>query len=345
MFELAMPWALLLLLLPPCIWYLLPRAKPPLPTALRVPFFHAISSIVDKDKRVLTQQSSLMLPFLIWLFAVIALSGPRWVGQPQPVSREGYNIIMALDLSGSMEIPDMLFHGRPVNRLDVVKHAAEQFVKERTGDKIGLILFGSRAYLQSPLTYDRHSVLLRIQDATVGLAGKTTSIGDALGLAIKHLQKMPRKGRVIILLTDGANNSGILQPVKAAELAKTESIKIYTIGLGSSSDSRALSGVLLMPGASADLDEKTLKKIANVTGGRYFRATDSQSLQTIYQTINQLEAISQEHTTIQPQKDYYPWPLALALILFFVWLLERTDLRQHIKSVLQRNRGHLKYDN
>lgn len=342
MFELATPWVLLLLFLPLCLWYLLPRAKPHLPAALKVPFFAAISSFADRDKQALTRQYSLIIPSLIWLLAVIALAGPRWVGEPQPVSREGYNIMMALDLSGSMEIPDMLFHGRATTRLTVVKHAAEGFVKERSGDKIGLVLFGSRAYLQSPLTYDRHSVLLRIEDASVGLAGKTTAIGDALGLAVKHLQNVPPQGRVIILLTDGANNSGVLQPLKAAELAKTDEIKIYTIGLGSSSDPRALAGNFLMPGTSADLDENMLKEIADMTGGRYFRASDAQSLETIYQAINQLETVKQEQASIRPQQDYYPWPLALSLLLFFYWLFAKTGWLEHL---LQRNpEGNLNYD-
>lgn len=201
-----------------------------------------MAGIVEQENRLISAKTLLLIPVLVWVLLVIALSGPRWVGEPKPVVREGYNIMMVLDLSGSMEITDMLLHGRPVSRLLVVKRAAEQFVEDRVGDRIGLILFGTRAYLQTPLTYDRHSVLMRIDDATAGLAGKTTSIGDAVGLAVKRLQDVPSKGRVIILLTDGANNSGVLAPLKAAELAKQDGIKIYTIGLGSEADPRALTG-------------------------------------------------------------------------------------------------------
>jgi Ca-activated chloride channel family protein len=187
-------------------------------------------AIVDGQKQQMAKQNKITLLFLVWVLLVFALAGPRWVGEPQPLVRDGYNIMLALDISGSMEVSDMLVHGHPVTRLRVVKQAAEQFVQDRAGDRIGLILFGSRAYLQTPLTYDRRSVLMRIEDATVGLAGKTTSIGDALGLAVKRLQNVPAKGRMIILLTDGVNNSGVLPPLKAAELARADGIKVYTIG-------------------------------------------------------------------------------------------------------------------
>ncbi|MCL9682949.1 VWA domain-containing protein [Legionella maioricensis] len=336
MFELAAPWVLVLLPLPLIFWYLLPRAKVKLPTALKVPFFDAMVGIVEQEKRSISAQSLLLIPALIWLLLVFALAGPRWVGEPRPVARDGYNIMMVLDLSGSMEINDMLLHGRPTSRLNVVKRAAEQFVQDRVGDRIGLILFGTRAYLQTPLTYDRHSVLMRIEDATAGLAGKTTSIGDAVGLAVKRLENVPNAGRVIILLTDGANNSGVLAPLKAAELAKDDGIKIYTIGLGSEADPRALSNDFLIMNASADLDEDTLKKMAAMTGGRYFRATDTETLQAIYKTINELETASQEQATIRPQKDYYPWFVGFALLLCFYWMVAKADLVSETNSLFQR---------
>lgn len=339
MFELATPWVLVLLPLPLIFWYLLPRAKVKLSTALKVPFFDAMLGIVEQEKRSISAQSLLLIPALMWLFLVIALAGPRWVGEPRPVARDGYNIMMALDLSGSMEINDMLLHGRPTSRLNVVKRAAEQFVQDRIGDRIGLILFGTRAYLQTPLTYDRHSVLMRIEDATAGLAGKTTSIGDAVGLAVKRLENVPNTGRIIILLTDGANNSGVLAPLKAAELAKDDGIKIYTIGLGSEADPRALSNDFLIMNASADLDEDTLKKMAEMTGGRYFRATDTETLQAIYKTINELEMVSQEQATIRPQKDYYPWFSGFALLLCFCWLVGKADLASGMNSFFQRQRS------
>jgi Ca-activated chloride channel family protein len=337
MFELANPWFLLLIPLPLFLWYLAPRASTHLSTALKVPFFDAMQTIVEQEKRALYAQSSMLLPVLIWILSVIALSGPRWVGEPQPLKREGYNIMMALDLSDSMKATDMVLHGRQVSRLMVVKRAAEQFVEERTGDRIGLILFGTRAYLQTPLTYDKHSILMRIEDATAGLAGPTTSIGEAVGLAVKRLEEVPAKGRVLILLTDGANNSGVLEPLKAAELAKEDKIKIYTIGLGAESDPRTMTpDNFLNFTTSADLDEETLQKMAEMTGGRYFRATDPESLQAIYKTINQLETIDNEQATIRPQKDYYPWFAALALVLSFYWLSTYVDWVSRLRVLFSR---------
>ena len=331
MFELAWPFALIALPLPLIIWFWMPRASAEIPAALKVPFFKALSGIVENEKRVALLQKNSALLFIIWAFIVLALSGPRWVGEPQPLAREGYNIMLALDISGSMEISDMMFQGHPATRLDVVKRAAEQFVKDRVGDRIGLILFGTRAYLQTPLTYDRHSVLLRLDDATAGLAGKTTSIGDALGLAVKRLQAVPVKGRMIILLTDGVSNSGVLAPLKAAELARDDNIKIYTIGLGADANRQTLGGMLINMNMSAELDEATLESIAKLTGGRYFRATDSQSLQNIYQTIHQMETVTQDKATIRPQHDYYPWPLGFAVFLFFFWLIDRSGLFTRFK--------------
>lgn len=327
MFELANPWALVLLALPPLIWFLLPQAKVKFIAALEVPFFDAMRQIIRKEQGFIAPQVSLLLPGLIWLLMVLALTGPRWIGEPLPVKREGYNIMMALDLSGSMEVGDMVLHGRPVSRLMVVKRAAAQFVEDRKGDHIGLILFGTQAYLQTPLTYDRHSVLARIEDASVGLAGKTTSIGDAVGLAVKRLANVPKQGRVIILLTDGANNSGILTPIKAAEIAKDEGIKIYTIGLGAESNPNAITpDNFLTMNVSADLDEDTLKEMAKMTGGQYFRATDPDSLKAIYQKINELERIKQEQASIRPQKEYYSWLLAFALLIAHVWLVQQSKL-------------------
>ncbi|WP_419419666.1 vWA domain-containing protein [Legionella sp. D16C41] len=337
MFELALPWLLIFIILPFFIWLLLRPATLILPAALKLPFYKALESIIDTDKLALAKPAQVGLFFLIWSLIVLAAAGPRWVGEPIPLAREGRNIMMVLDLSGSMELNDMLLNGQPVSRLTVVRQAAKTFVRSRVGDRIGLILFGSQAYLQTPLTFDRHNVLMRLDDATVGLAGKTTSIGDALGLAVKRLQDVPPASRVIILLTDGANNSGVLAPLKAAELAKQDKIKVYTIGLGSDAEIPVPNDPFFTFNAGADLDEQTLKEVANLTGGRYFRATDPESLQAIYHTINKLETTAQEQATVRPQKEYYPWPLGIALLLFFYWLSERAGLFKLFHLPLNRN--------
>lgn len=324
MFELATPWALIALPLPLIIWACLPRATATSQSALNIPFLERLSSI--QTAKTPHPTLSFIWLLLIWSLLVLALSGPRWVGEPRPLSREGHNIMLILDLSGSMDIRDHLLNGRPSTRLALVKHAAERFIKNRPGDQLGLVLFGTRAYLQTPLTHDHASILMRLNDATVGLAGKTTSIGDALGLAVKHMQHVPAKGRVIILLTDGANNSGTLPPLKAAKIAHTDGIKVYTIGLGSSNTAIQRYGSI--PVMADDLDENTLKTIASMTDGRYFRATDKRSLDNIYQLINQLETVSQSDATVRPEIDYYLWPLTLALLGLMLWLINITAVFQ-----------------
>lgn len=294
----------------------LPKASVQLPSALAIPFFDKLEKMTEKEKDRFLNRVDLLLLLLTWCFVIIALAGPRLINEPQIINREGRNIMMALDLSGSMELADMLMNKRPASRLAIVKEAAKDFVKSRENDKIGLILFGTRAYLQTPLTYDHHSVLERLEDATVGLAGQTTSIGDAIGLAVKRLNEVADKSRIIILLTDGANTSGMLQPLKAAEFAKLDKIKIYTIGLGAQSETSPLNSNFFNATATSDLDEPTLEDIAKMTGGRYFRATDMQSLNAIYDTINQLEMVKQEATSLRIIHEYYPWPLALAFLLF-----------------------------
>lgn len=320
MLTFALPLIFLLIPLPFVLWYFFPNKEEQTAVALKVPFYEAIASRLQA-RMGMFHQSNYFLPFfIVWLLLLLALAGPQWVGKPYPQKREGLNILLALDLSGSMELKDMLLHGRPISRLDVVKRAAAQFVNDRKNDKIGLILFGAQAYLQTPLTYDHQNVLQRIDDATVGLAGKTTSIGDALGLAIKRLQHTPKKGRVVVLLTDGVNNSGVLDPLRAAHLAHHESIKVYTIGLGVPPNSQLTDDLFISLKVTADLDEETLKKIANITHGHYFRATNPQSLYRVYKTINQMEAVSQEEESVRPRHDYYAWPLACAFFLFLYTL-------------------------
>jgi Ca-activated chloride channel homolog len=307
MFELATPLVLFALPLPLIIWFFLPRTKKTHQSPLKIPFFDTIAPI--KTKTNPSQTNKLLWFCLIWGLTVFAASGPRWIGAPIPLKHEGHNMMLVLDISGSMEIRDRVQYGRPTTRLQLVKNAAEDFVKRRGDSQIGLILFGSRAYLQTPLTKDHATVLMRLNDASVGLAGKTTSIGDALGLAVKHMQHVPKKGRVVILLTDGANNSGMMQPLKAAKLAEKADIKVYTIGLSSDSGVPMFGN---MPASVDDLDEQTLKTIAKMTHGQYFHATDKRSLEQIYQLINQLETVTHDNTSIRPEKPYYPDPLSLA---------------------------------
>jgi len=275
MFEFIWPWGLILLPMPFLIQWLVPAKKQHTNFALKVPFYQHLKQLANYP---LEPQKINLLLWLMWILLVIAVSGPRWVGEPQPVQREGRNIMMALDLSGSMQQSDMKINNKPVTRLTIVKNAAKEFINQRKNDRLGLVLFGTSAYLQTPLTFDKKTILHMLNDATVGLAGQTTSIGDAIALSVKRLAKTPINSRLLILLTDGANNSGNIEPIQAAEIAKKYHIKIYTIGLGAEQlVMRTVFGPQVY-NPSQDLDETVLKKIAKLTGGEYYRAKDSEQL-------------------------------------------------------------------
>lgn len=265
--------------------------------------------------------------FSAWTLLVIACANPQWLGQPLPIHQDGRNIMLVVDLSPSMSIPDLQKGNRVINRLQSVKTVAADFIDKRQGDKLGLILFGSKAYLQTPLTFDRQTVSSMLNDATIGLAGDHTAIGDAMGLAIKKFTTENIKSRVLILLTDGANNAGVIDPIEAIELAKQNNIKIYTIGIGASQLKINNGFGSLMVNPSADLDESLLKNIASKTQGQYFRAEDQTSLANILESINQLEPVSVENKTARPITALFYWPLAAALFFFTLMIFPTLNMK------------------
>ena len=306
-------WAFLLLPLPLLIRLLLPPAPVSSNAALRIPFYHKIQAGIAPFKKS-RSLSAILLAALAWLFLVIAAARPQLIGETIHQPLAGRSLMMAVDISGSMQIRDMEISGRTVTRLEAVKAVASDFIKKREGDRIGLILFGSQAYLQAPLTFDRKTVITLLQEAELGLAGRETAIGDAIGLAVKRLRKEPEKNRVLILLTDGANTAGNVDPLKAADLAAQEKVKIYTIGVGA--DERIVQtpfGPRRVAGN--DLDEPTLKAIAEKTGGRYFRARHVEGLLKIYDILDKIEPLSKDDLSYRPVKELYPYPLAIALAL------------------------------
>ncbi|OGV26380.1 MAG: hypothetical protein A3F18_03430 [Legionellales bacterium RIFCSPHIGHO2_12_FULL_37_14] len=322
MIQFATPYALFLLPLPYIILTCLPYAKSSCMHALPVPFFAFIATPLTKVKAYTKPGKAFYFFALLFWLLVFALAGPQWVGNPMHLDQQGRNIFLVLDVSGSMELPDMVFDHHSATRLFVVKNAATKFIEARKMDHLGLILFGSNAYLQTPLTYDHANLLKRVEDASVGLAGKTTSIGDAIGLAIKKLNHTPPKGRVIILLTDGANNSGILSPLKAAEIAKAKNIKIYTIGLSTEGSDQDLASLFYSMQRGADLDEDTLRLIAKTTNGKYFLATNHESLHKIYATIDKLETTQQRSAPLKPTVEYYPYLLAIFILLLGLFMVK-----------------------
>ena len=229
----------------------------------------------------------------------------------------GRDLLVAIDLSGSMEEQDMQLRGSWVDRLTAIKSVGREFIERRVGDRIGLILFGREAYLQAPLTFDRKTVETLLDESAIGLAGKETAIGDAIGLAIRTLDdaKVDAGRRVLVLLTDGANTAGSVEPLKAADLAAQRKMVIYPIGIGADSITvRSLFG-LRQINPSSDLDETTLTAIANKTGGRYFRARDADELTKIYALLDQLEPAASDERGFRPVAELFYWPLAAALVL------------------------------
>ena len=308
-----------LLLFPFAVFFLFPKARGVHADALKVPFLKDIKYIQAKSEQMafsaLGSRAWLSVKYLylfsLWVLLVIAAARPQLVGEPYRLKAENRDIMLVIDISPSMLQPD-LSRTQRIDRLTAVKAVVGSFVQKRTEDRLGLILFGTRAYVQSPLTFDKNAVAEILNNADAGMAGNSTSIGDALGLALKNLRKEKEKNnKVIILLTDGENNDGSLSMAQAIGLAEKEGIKIYTVGVGSD---RNFLGSLFGLG-NGELDEKSLKELAQKTKGNYFRATDVNSLAEIYTKIDQLEPAKSEGNIVQEKKDLFYIPLTFALIL------------------------------
>ncbi|MDD2760386.1 MAG: VWA domain-containing protein, partial [Methylomonas sp.] len=278
------------------------------------------------ERRVGAKPWPLRLAGLAWILLVIACTRPQWLGEPLELAVNGRDLLLAVDVSGSMDEKDFVIDDRRFDRLTATKYVVSDFVQRRVGDRLGLILFGTRAYLHVPLTFDRKTVQTLLNEAFIGITEDEpqTSIGDAIGLAVKRLQDEKNDSRVLILLTDGANTAGELTPLKAAEIAAQHHLKIYTIGIGADEMLvRSLFGTRRV-NPSADLDEKTLKAIADTTGGRYFRARNTEELDAIYALLDQLEPVEKDKQFFRPKSELYYWPLAGAMFLATILALGRS---------------------
>jgi len=319
-------WAFLALPLPYLAYKFLPAAPRQNEAALNVPFMHDFESY-SAEASDTSNKALLFIAIIAWILLVTASARPQWLGDPVELPVSGRDLMLAVDLSGSMEVEDFKLNGQIVDRLTATKAVASEFIKRRQGDRIGLILFGKKAYLQTPLTFDRDTVSTLLDESVIGLAGKETAIGDAIGLAVKRLEKEEVNSRVLILLTDGANTAGEVQPLTAAGLAKQYHLKIYTIGIGADEMIvRSIFGSRRV-NPSSDLDEKTLTAIAKETGGQYFRARNTQELEKIYQILDQLEPVEKETQSFRPTSALYYWPLSvsflLAAIILFIRIISR----------------------
>jgi Ca-activated chloride channel homolog len=318
------PWVAALLPLPIIIRYFMRPVKVVNEAALRVPFINEFNFAFNSEHQVDVKRKFFVLAIIAWCCLICAAMRPLWLGDFIEVPVSGRDLMLAVDLSGSMEEEDFVINDKRVNRLYATKAVAGQFIERRIGDRLGLILFGEKAYLQTPLTFDRVTVKTLLYESAIGLAGQSTAIGDAIGLAVKRLREQDEQSRVLVLLTDGANTSGEVEPLAAADIAAREGLKIYTIGIGADEMIvRSFFGSRRV-NPSADLDEKTLQAIADKTGGRYFRARDTEQLEKIYQLLDELEPIEKDVQRFRPQTALYYWPLTLALILIFLFLIMRS---------------------
>ncbi len=325
MLEFSWPWLLLLLPLP----WLIKRRQQHSAGSLYLP---PLVKVAQQHSSQTTgqQQPKQWLLWLIWGLLLIAAAQPKWLGEPVSMPQQGRDMMLAVDLSGSMNISDMVIDGQAFNRLDAVKYVLGQFIEKRQGDRLGLVLFADAAYQQTPLTFDRKTVQQMLEEAVLGLVGQRTAIGEAIGLAVKRFNTYQSSNKVLILLSDGANTAGNIQPREALKLAKAAGVKIYTVGVGA--EQMLQQGIfgpqLINP--SDDLDEKLLTELATETGGRYFRARDLKELAQIYQLLDQLEPIERDQLTYRPQQSLLHWPLAAVLLLIsllWLWQLPWTQWR------------------
>jgi Ca-activated chloride channel family protein len=312
------PWMLIAVVLPFFVRVLLPPAAASGDAGLKVPSLRRFDVLRERSQAEQLLNWRFWVAAVAWVLLVLAAARPERIGDEFEVPVSGRNLMLAVDLSGSMDAKDFELGNRRVDRLTATKAVASDFIRRREGDRLGLILFGERAYLQVPLTLDRETVDTLLMESFIGLAGEKTAIGDAITLAVKRIYEQGTKAdeQVLVLLTDGANTAGQIAPLDAAELARKIGLRIYTIGIGAEQmDVPSVMGGLLRVNPSADLDEETLTRIAEMTNGRYFRARDTAGLQEIYRLLDEMEPVAEPEAGFQPVTSLYYWPLGGAFVL------------------------------
>ncbi len=315
----AWPWLLLALPLPWLLRRLLP-ALPPSGAALRMPHGERLlagGAGPNAPPRPPGTSGRLLLAAIAWALLCVAAARPQQLGEPVQPPHTARDLMLAVDLSGSMADEDMVLGGRPVDRLTAAKAVLADFLDRRDGDRVGLLVFGRRAYMLAPPTHDLDTVRQQLLDSAVGLAGRETAIGDAIGLAVKRLSANADDEpgeRVLVLLTDGVNTAGMLEPVQAASLARAHGVRVHTVAFGGSGGGLSMFGFRMqVPGGGEAIDEATLQAVADTTGGRMFRARDAAELAGIYAEIDRIEPVERPAPAARPRIELYAWPLGAAL--------------------------------
>jgi len=329
MFSFDWWWAMLLLPLPLLVRHFLKAGEPSEP-AVSVPLLNRYA-LARVDARYASSRLGAFALWLFWIALIVAASRPFWLDDAISRSQSGRDLMLAVDISGSMSEVDMMVDSKSASRLEVLKIVVEKFIQRRQGDRLGLILFGSKAYNYVPLTFDLNTLKKLLLDVSTGLAGRHTAIGDAIGIAIKSMREQAAEHRVLILITDGSNTSGFENPVLAAAAAAQQGMTIYTIGVGSDIESlHRTYGAQNIPAGIA-MNEKVLRQIASLTGGKYFRATSTDRLEQIYQVLDQLEPLEHKYQTHRPRQELFAWPLSMALLIAIALVV--TIMRQSLASM------------
>lgn len=322
------PWMAWLMLVPLLVRYLWPRIVEDVEeqqpgrqqTLLNPSLMHLRASFSGHTPSTsMASRLHQLVLWGLWALLTLALMHPQWL-EPYTESRtEGYDLMLAVDASHSMEALDFTVEGRQVTRMAVLKGVMDRFISDRAGDRLGLIIFGSQAYTLSPLTYDLLAVRQQLSSINPNIAGQGTAMGDAIGLGIKKLRERPEGSRVLVLIADGNSTDGNLPPLEAARMAAANGIRIYAIGVGSDQESvQIFENGRLITRDDLGFDEALMREIAATTAGAYFRATDSNALHEIANRISELEKTEAERRTVMIPHPLYPWPLAAALLLLLL---------------------------
>jgi len=313
-------WAMLLLPLPLLARSLLPAADNA-DVALAVPLLNQYR-LTEASTTKSSARLARICFWLFWICLVAAASRPFWLGEPLSRTVSGRDLVLAVDISGSMSETDMTINSKTASRIEVLKVVVNKFIQRRDGDRLGLILFGTNAYSYVPLTFDLDTLSNLLADISTGLAGRHTAIGDAIGLAVKTMREQDSEHKVLVLVTDGSNTAGFENPIIAAQAARQQGLTIYTIGVGTDAQTLGQTYGLSNIPTGVALNERVLGKIADVTGGEYFRATNAQALEKIYLTLDELEPVEYKYQSHRPRSELFTIPLAsgiLIMVFFTAW--------------------------
>lgn len=321
----AHPWFLLLLLLPPLLaWLKGRRGRSPA-------FLYSSVKLVAGLAQARRSHAGAFLAALRWLalaLFIVALAQPRWLKSTTQVKASGVDIAVAFDLSGSMLSEDFVVKGARVNRFNMARSVLTKFIDERPGDRIGLVVFASQAYIATPLTLDHEFLIENLERLEIGSINQNqTAIGDALATAVNRLRDVKSKSKIVILMTDGQNNAGKIQPLMAADAARALGIKVYTIGIGEQGEApmpvgrNPYTGQTVYQNVPVDVDEDTLQKIAEETGGKYYRADNAEKFRQIYAEIDKLEKTEATINKYTEFKELFPWAVLGGLLLLLLELV------------------------